>query len=209
MMNEKNVRYVSHMLSFDHGDTRMASFLELNPRGKVPVLKYRDFTLTESNSILLYLEEAFPQNSMLPRNPTRKAVCITRMMETDYLATSISHFTQFTYGTKNKEDHIMEFYSLYIIFAKELLRWNDILQDQCYIMGDQYTLADVSLISILEFAVRLGMDFGAGEGLENIARYYQTLSVRDSVLDTTPPHWKNSPNHQLLLFAQKFFHKKQ
>eukprot|EP01129_Flabellula_baltica_P015259 TRINITY_DN7621_c0_g1_i1.p1 TRINITY_DN7621_c0_g1~~TRINITY_DN7621_c0_g1_i1.p1 ORF type:complete len:244 (-),score=32.91 TRINITY_DN7621_c0_g1_i1:54-785(-) len=205
VLNEKDVRYVSRMMSYELGDHRMSSFLELNPRGQVPVLKYRDFALTEHVSIMLYLEEAFPQNPLLPRNPTYRAQCISKTLETNYLSVAISNFTPFICGQKNKEEHIMEFYTLYSIFARELTRWNDVLHDQFYIMGDIFTIADVSLICLLDLAVRMGMDFNAGTGLEHLARYYGSVSTRQSILDTIPTHWKQTPNGQLLVFAQKFF----
>ncbi len=42
-------------------------FLRRNPAGKVPILRIDDKTLTESGAICEYLEEAYPQVSLLPK----------------------------------------------------------------------------------------------------------------------------------------------
>ncbi|MDQ7070290.1 MAG: glutathione S-transferase family protein [Rhodobacterales bacterium] len=42
-------------------------FLRRNPAGKVPILRIDDKTLTESSAICEYLEEAYPQVSLLPK----------------------------------------------------------------------------------------------------------------------------------------------
>lgn len=47
------------------GAQRSASFLSLNPHGKIPVLADDDFVLAESNAILWYLAESFPGAGLL------------------------------------------------------------------------------------------------------------------------------------------------
>src|SRR5262245_66533226 len=49
------------------GESRTAEFLRINPHGKVPVLVDGDFALPESDAILWYLGEKFPDAKLLPR----------------------------------------------------------------------------------------------------------------------------------------------
>lgn len=44
-----------------------ADFLRRNPAGKVPILRIDDKTLTESTAICEYLEEAYPEVSLMPK----------------------------------------------------------------------------------------------------------------------------------------------
>ena len=44
-------------------------FLRRNPAGKVPVLKYENRTLSESQAICEYLEETIPSPPLMPRDP--------------------------------------------------------------------------------------------------------------------------------------------
>jgi len=44
-------------------------FLKRNPAGKVPILRIDDKTLTESTAICEYLEEVYPEVSLMPKSP--------------------------------------------------------------------------------------------------------------------------------------------
>src|SRR5689334_5723309 len=49
------------------GESRTAEFMRINPHGKVPVLVDGDFALPESDAILWYLGEKYPDAKLLPR----------------------------------------------------------------------------------------------------------------------------------------------
>jgi len=49
------------------GESRKPEFLRINPHGKIPVLTDGDFALPESDAILWYLGEKFPDAKLLPR----------------------------------------------------------------------------------------------------------------------------------------------
>ncbi|WP_137700963.1 FtsZ-binding protein FzlA [Marimonas lutisalis] len=46
-----------------------ADFMRRNPAGKVPVLKIDGMTLSESAAICEYLEEAYPETPLMPKDP--------------------------------------------------------------------------------------------------------------------------------------------
>lgn len=48
------------------GEQKTAEFLALNPHGKVPVLRDGNFALPESDAILWYIAEKFPDAKLLP-----------------------------------------------------------------------------------------------------------------------------------------------
>lgn len=53
-------------------DNKPAELLALNPLGKVPVLSMDDLVLTESTLVLHYLEDRYPQRSLLPQSPSQR-----------------------------------------------------------------------------------------------------------------------------------------
>lgn len=53
---------------------RAAWFLEINPLGQVPVIRHHGRILNESSVICEYLEDAFPETSVLPRRPYVRAL---------------------------------------------------------------------------------------------------------------------------------------
>ncbi|KAL8609437.1 hypothetical protein ACOMHN_006624 [Nucella lapillus] len=58
-----------------------------------------------------------------------------------------------------------------------------------YLMGQQFTMADVHLFPCLAFALRLQLKLEPWPRLE---AYCQTLRDRPSILASRPPHWAGS-----------------
>ena len=54
------------MITLHAHEQKRPGFLALNPHGKIPVLVEGDFVLAESDAILWYLGERFPEARMLP-----------------------------------------------------------------------------------------------------------------------------------------------
>jgi glutathione S-transferase len=74
------------------------AFLEVNPVGRIPVLVLDDGTkLIESGPIVEYLEEAFPEPPMLPRDRVERARvrALTLLVEHDVLGTLMPLFMLF------------------------------------------------------------------------------------------------------------------
>ncbi|MEC9374784.1 MAG: glutathione S-transferase family protein [Pseudomonadota bacterium] len=55
-----------HQISFKHQEHFSEEFIAINPMSKVPALVDGDFKLWESNAILTYLAEKFPETNALP-----------------------------------------------------------------------------------------------------------------------------------------------
>src|SRR6185369_8898719 len=55
------------------GEARTPAFLAMNPHGKIPVLVDGDFTLAESDAILWYVAEKYPQAKLLPADARGRA----------------------------------------------------------------------------------------------------------------------------------------
>lgn len=70
---EKGLDWESRHLDLRAGDTQTAEYLKLNPRGVVPTLDHDGMIIRESNVILEYLEDAFPDPSLRPRDAFGKA----------------------------------------------------------------------------------------------------------------------------------------
>src|SRR5690348_8296570 len=63
---EIGVAYQFRPVDLAKGESRTAEFLRINPHGKVPVLLDDDFALPESDAILWYLGEKYPDAKLLP-----------------------------------------------------------------------------------------------------------------------------------------------
>lgn len=58
-----------------HGDCNRTDFVDINPRAEVPALVDGSFSLYDSTIICEYLEERYPEPSLHPRDPERRAKC--------------------------------------------------------------------------------------------------------------------------------------
>ena len=64
----KQVPYTSRPIQFSKGEHKTPEFLAMNPRGKVPVVRFGDFTLYESTAILAWLDREWPERPIFGRD---------------------------------------------------------------------------------------------------------------------------------------------
>jgi len=70
---EKGLAWKSHHLDLRAGDQQQPDYLKLNPKGVVPTLIDGDLMIRESNVILKYLDDAYPNPKLLPANAFGRA----------------------------------------------------------------------------------------------------------------------------------------
>ncbi len=73
VLAEKNLPWTNHHLSLAKGEQLTPQFKEMNPRGVVPVLVHDGNVIVESSVICAYLDEAFPEPPLMPKNPVERA----------------------------------------------------------------------------------------------------------------------------------------
>ena len=70
---EKGIAWTGRHLNLRRFDQLKPEFLALNPAGMVPVLVDNGWTLAESRVINEFLDEAYPQVRLVPREPRERA----------------------------------------------------------------------------------------------------------------------------------------
>jgi len=63
-LEAKGLAYERSVLSFSERDTRKPEFVAINPRKRVPAIVDGGFALYESNAIVEYLDEAYPDHGL-------------------------------------------------------------------------------------------------------------------------------------------------
>ena len=81
---EKNLTFESHLLDLQQFEQHTPDYLALNPNGVVPTLVHDGRIIVESNVIIEYLDEVFPQVPLVPADPYERARMrvITRFADT-------------------------------------------------------------------------------------------------------------------------------
>jgi len=72
-LNLKGIAYGQRFYDLRRGEQCSAGYLLINPQGFVPTLEHDGVFITQSLSILEYLEESFPQPNLLPRDRAGRA----------------------------------------------------------------------------------------------------------------------------------------
>src|SRR5438132_5638179 len=68
-LNLKGVDYERRPVNLLESEQRGDDYRELNPQGLVPMLEIDGHRLTQSLSIIVYLDQAFPDPPLVPRDP--------------------------------------------------------------------------------------------------------------------------------------------
>ena len=73
-LNLKGLQAESATHALPRGEQRSEAYLALNPQGLVPALETEDGVFIQSTAIIEYLDERWPQPSLLPSSPAARAV---------------------------------------------------------------------------------------------------------------------------------------
>ena len=142
-LEELGVPYEFVQLDMQKGEHKQPEFLAINPMGKVPAIVDGDFQLWESGAILLYLAEKYGKESA---SPEQKA--------------TIAQWTLFANATLGpgvfvEANRSREMPSL-------MSGLNQIFEKQPYLLGEEFSVADVAVGSILNYIpVMLKLDLSA------------------------------------------------
>lgn len=172
MLEEIGLPYEPHTINIGANETWTEEFLSLNPNGKIPAIIDPDgpggkpFALFESGAILLYLAEKTGQ--FLPKDPALRYETIQwvffQMAAVGPMFGQLGFFHKFA-GREIEDKRPLERYRAE---SKRLLGvLEQRLEERQWIMGDDYTIADISLLGWVRNLVGF---YGAGELVE-----YDTL----------------------------------
>lgn len=70
---EKNIPWTSHYINLDTQDNLTDDYFAIHPNGLVPAIVHDGQIVYESSDILRYLDEKYPEPSLIPSNPKERA----------------------------------------------------------------------------------------------------------------------------------------
>ena len=159
------------------GGNRTPDFLEMNPMGRVPVIKTGDMTLFESQAILRYLAAKHGSDALWPSDPERRAP-VDQWMEwakvNVYPVLTYKVFWQIIRTTATERDH--RFVADGVSELKELMAIADAqIARNGWLAGSEMTLADISFGTHLYRYFNVPFDRA---DLPNLKAYYDRLTAR-------------------------------
>jgi GSH-dependent disulfide-bond oxidoreductase len=151
MLEEIGLPYEAHAVDFNKDDQKTPEFLSLNPNGKIPAIidpngpGGKPLGLFESGAILQYLAEK--TGKLMPADPARRYETIQwvhfQMGGIGPMFGQVGYFHKFA-GKEIADKRPLE---RYVTESKRLLGVIDFrLGGRQWIMDDDYTIADISML---------------------------------------------------------------
>jgi len=137
-------------------DNLPADFLKINPYGKLPTVIDRDIVFFESAVVNEYLDERYPHPPLKPGSPAERAQMRLAVLQLERELYPLYIETQ---NPRKKKDAVAK-------IKTYLSSLDTYLGRQEYFIGEQYTLADVTLMPILWRLESIGIDTAPWNNLE-------------------------------------------
>ena len=167
--------YVPVHLVRSGGEQYSPDYRTLNPQSRVPALESPDGVLTQSMAIMEWLDEAYPEPALLPRNPGERARvrALAQIMVADVQPLQNISVTRFLQSTLKVDDAALqvwlrEWVGRGMRAFEEMLAQAPPLGDFC--VGNTPTLADVCLVPQCYSSRRFGVDPAAYPRIAHIER---------------------------------------
>ncbi|NNA15202.1 glutathione S-transferase family protein [Pseudomonas lundensis] len=172
MLHLLGLEYEWQSVDILNGETETPAFLAKNPNGKVPVLELEDGTcLWESNAILNYLADG---SEFLPTEPRLRTQVLQWQFFEQYSHepyVAVARFIQFYLGLP--QERLEEYRKLQKRGYKAL----DVMEQQLartpYLVGEDYSIADVTLYAYTHVAHQGGFDLA---GYPSIQAWLQRVA---------------------------------
>jgi len=180
-LEETGLPYEPHLVSFESHDQTSPAFLSLNPNNKIPAIidpngpGGKPLPLFESGAILIYLADK--TGKLMPKDPVARYQTIQWLMfqmgGIGPMFGQVGFFHKF--AGKNFDDKRPR--DRYVDESKRLLRvLNQHLEGRQWVMGDDYTIADIAIFPWVRNLVGF---YGAAD-LVGIADFPQITRVLEA-----------------------------
>ncbi|KNA22283.1 hypothetical protein SOVF_035270 [Spinacia oleracea] len=135
-LNLKGLEYEYKSVDLFKGEQFDPEFEQINPLRYVPVLVDDGVVVSDSLAILMYLEEKYPGNQLLPADPCRRALNLQ-----EYIEQKVSQEESITWSQT--------------VIEKGLSALEKLLKDFAgrYSTGDEVSMADVFLAPQISIAI--------------------------------------------------------
>ncbi|MEM7413083.1 MAG: glutathione S-transferase family protein [Myxococcota bacterium] len=185
-MAEKGIDIPRVTVDIRGGENLKPDYLKMNPMGRVPVLELDDGTcISESVAICRYLEGQHPDPCLFgaPGAEAAQVEMWNRRAELNFGLNAAMAFRNITGFFKDREECMPEWGKLCAGEARKFLGvFEERLGESEYVVGDQFSIADISLGVFYGFSFMIEQLAKIDLELKrpNLTRWYGTLSERPS-----------------------------
>ena len=170
MLEEVGQPYRTELLDYDT-TMKAPAYLAINPMGKVPAIRHGDTVVTEGAAICTYLADAFPAAELAPPPGDRRRGPYYRWLffAAGPVEAAASNKALGFVVPQGRERMIG-----YGTYADAMNALEAAVSQGDYLVGEQFTAADVYVGSHIDF----GLQFGTIERRPAFERYVARISAR-------------------------------
>ncbi|MBI1262556.1 MAG: glutathione S-transferase [Rhizobiales bacterium] len=187
-MAEKGITLPFVEVDLMKGDNRREPYLSKNAAGQMPCLELDNGdVIAEVTAICEYLDEKFPDNSLIGTTPEERAETRmwTRRIDLN-VAEPLANGFRFAEGLPLFKDRfrcLPEAADGLKAIAQDKLTWLDgLMAGKEFVAGKRMTLADILLFCVLDFGAAVGQPLNADN--KNIAAWFERMKARPSATAT-------------------------
>jgi len=186
---EKGLKPTLVPVDLGAGEQHSDAYRAINPRRVVPALVLEDgTTIGEVLAIMRYLDDAFPEVTLLGATPKDKGLVVMweRFAELEGFAAVMEGVRNRVPGLKGRAiagphgyEQIPAMVDRSVLRVKNFLAdLNVRLEQVSFVAGDQFSAADITALVTIDFAKAL--DITVPEGHRALTRWYDAVSARPS-----------------------------
>jgi len=189
-LREKGIEVPTIEVDLRSGEQLGEAFRQVNPEGTVPVLELDDGTrISEALAICVYLEEAYPQPPLFGRDARERALAVmwNGKVEQQGLMAIAELFRNRSKAFQNRAlpgPH--KFEQIPQLAERGRLRTelffdrlNAHLADREYLIGEPFTIADITALVTVDFAA--SSKIFIEEKQQHLRRWYDKVASRPAV----------------------------
>ena len=157
---------------------------QIHPLGKMPVLRHGDFVLFESKAIATYLDRSFGGPQLIPSDPPLAGLTeqwvsfvntiVDHTLIRTYLYAYITAMQTVRPPDRGAIDAVLP------DVRKQIGILDNAVAKAGYLVGDQFTLADLNLLPILDRVMLAPEGAEALAGTAHLSRYFEKHATRPS-----------------------------
>jgi GST-like protein len=139
----KDAEYDAWLINIINKDQFSSGFVKVNPNSKIPALVDKsagDIKFFESGSILLYLAEKF--DAFVPKDPAKRVQAMNWLFWNVGSAPYLGNFGHFYHYAIQKQKYPIDRFTMEVKRLLDVL--NQHLEDNEYLAGDEYSIADIA-----------------------------------------------------------------
>jgi glutathione S-transferase len=194
MLHELGVSYTPRLIGSRTGETQTKEFRALNPKEKIPVLVDGDFVLTESVAIVTYLGDHHTPAGVAPLIP--EASTRDRARYNEWMSFIQMELDAHTLYVMRKHRDLADLYgeapsaisTAIEGFNKQINVASGRLQQSPFLLGSEFSAADLVLMTCLDWARAYGFDLDA-----TLEAYRASISGRPAYKSALALNFSISP----------------